>query len=240
MNASLASHSSFGFSQHSRTFNPPRSTNADAVADEHASRAYILPRRTRGDWMALGVMLLAACAIFFINLTASGYANEFYSAAAQAGSVSWKAFLWGSLDAGNAITVDKPPAALWLMALSVRIFCHPPARSADVGGDHLPALCHRASLLGQLGRHCQRFHLHAHSGSRAHVPLQQPRCLAGATDDRCYSCAPQISGVCQPSFWQSKAQMVDGPGRCSDRIRLPYQATAGAARTCLALPWLFF
>ena len=72
--------------------------------------------------MALGVMLLAACAIFFINLTASGYANEFYSAAAQAGSVSWKAFLWGSLDSGNAITVDKPPAALWLMALSVRIF----------------------------------------------------------------------------------------------------------------------
>ena len=71
--------------------------------------------------MAVGAMLLAACAIFFINLTASGYANEFYSAAAQAGSVSWKAFLWGSLDSGNAITVDKPPAALWLMALSVRI-----------------------------------------------------------------------------------------------------------------------
>ncbi|WP_052690727.1 ArnT family glycosyltransferase [Bifidobacterium mellis] len=71
--------------------------------------------------MALGAMLLAACAIFFINLTASGYANEFYSAAAQAGSVSWKAFLWGSLDSGNAITVDKSPAALWLMALSVRI-----------------------------------------------------------------------------------------------------------------------
>ena len=122
MNASLASNSSYGFSPHSQTFNPPRSTSADAVADEHASRAYILPRRTCGDWVALGVMLLAACAIFFINLTASGYANEFYSAAAQAGSVSWKAFLWGSLDSGNAITVDKPPAALWLMALSVRIF----------------------------------------------------------------------------------------------------------------------
>ena len=122
MNASLASNSSYGLSPHSQTFNPPRSTSADAVADEHASCAYILPRRTRGDWVALGVMLLAACGIFFINLTASGYANEFYSAAAQAGSVSWKAFLWGSLDSGNAITVDKPPAALWLMALSVRIF----------------------------------------------------------------------------------------------------------------------
>ena len=121
MNASLASNSSYGFSPYSQACNPPRSTSADAVADEHSSRAYILPRRTRGDWVALGVMLLAACVIFFINLTASGYANEFYSAAAQAGSVSWKAFLWGSLDSGNAITVDKPPAALWLMALSVRI-----------------------------------------------------------------------------------------------------------------------
>lgn len=121
MNASLASNSSYGFSPHSQTLNPPRSASAEAVADEHASRAYILPRRTPGDWVALGAMLLAACAIFFINLTASGYANEFYSAAAQAGSVSWKAFLWGSLDSGNAITVDKSLAALWLMALSVCI-----------------------------------------------------------------------------------------------------------------------
>lgn len=58
--------------------------------------------------------------MFFWNLSSSGYANEFYSAAAQAASQSWKAFLWGSLDASNAITVDKPPASIWLMALSVR------------------------------------------------------------------------------------------------------------------------
>jgi 4-amino-4-deoxy-L-arabinose transferase-like glycosyltransferase len=57
-----------------------------------------------------------------VGLSASGYANTFYSAAVQAGSQSWKAFFFGSLDAGNAITVDKPPASLWLMALSVRIF----------------------------------------------------------------------------------------------------------------------
>ena len=56
------------------------------------------------------------------SLSASGYGNSFYAAAVQAGSQSWKAFFFGSLDAGNAITVDKPPASLWLMALSVRIF----------------------------------------------------------------------------------------------------------------------
>lgn len=67
--------------------------------------------------------LLAATALLYVyNLTASGYANSFYSAAVQAGSVSWKAFLFGSSDAGNSITVDKPPAALWIMALSVRAF----------------------------------------------------------------------------------------------------------------------
>jgi 4-amino-4-deoxy-L-arabinose transferase-like glycosyltransferase len=60
--------------------------------------------------------------LYFYNLTSSGYANSFYSAAVQAGSASWKAFLYGSSDAGNSITVDKPPASLWFMALSVRAF----------------------------------------------------------------------------------------------------------------------
>jgi 4-amino-4-deoxy-L-arabinose transferase-like glycosyltransferase len=55
------------------------------------------------------------------NLTSSGYANSFYSAAVQAGSESWKAFFFGSSDAANSITVDKPPASLWVMALSVRL-----------------------------------------------------------------------------------------------------------------------
>lgn len=83
---------------------------------------FVLPSRTRNDWIAISALMIAAVAVFFINLTASGYANEFYSAAAQAGSKNWWAFLWGSSDSGNAITVDKPPASIWLMALSVRIF----------------------------------------------------------------------------------------------------------------------
>ena len=40
----------------------------------------------------------------------------------RAGTQDWKAWLFGSLDAGNAITVDKPPAAMWLMGLSGRLF----------------------------------------------------------------------------------------------------------------------
>ncbi|MFF9849091.1 ArnT family glycosyltransferase [Streptomyces litmocidini] len=71
---------------------------------------------------ALLGLLVATALLYLWNLSASGYANSFYSAAVQAGSQSWKAFFFGSLDAANAITVDKPPAALWPMALSVRLF----------------------------------------------------------------------------------------------------------------------
>lgn len=67
--------------------------------------------------------LLALTAILYLwDLSASGWANSFYSAAVQAGSVNWEAFFYGSSDAANSITVDKPPASLWIMALSVRIF----------------------------------------------------------------------------------------------------------------------
>jgi 4-amino-4-deoxy-L-arabinose transferase-like glycosyltransferase len=69
------------------------------------------------------VALLAGTAVLYLwGLAGSGWANSFYSAAAQAGSQSWKAFLFGSSDAANSITVDKPPMALWPMALSIRVF----------------------------------------------------------------------------------------------------------------------
>jgi 4-amino-4-deoxy-L-arabinose transferase-like glycosyltransferase len=67
--------------------------------------------------------LLAATALLYLwALGASGWANDFYSAAAQAASQSWKAFFFGSSDASNFITIDKPPAALWVMGLSARLF----------------------------------------------------------------------------------------------------------------------
>ena len=71
---------------------------------------------------ALLGLLLATAVLYFWGLTASGWANSFYSAAVQAGSQNWKAFFYGSSDAANFITVDKPPMSLWPMALSARIF----------------------------------------------------------------------------------------------------------------------
>jgi 4-amino-4-deoxy-L-arabinose transferase-like glycosyltransferase len=71
---------------------------------------------------ALGLLLALTALAYIWDLTSSGYANSFYAAAVQAGTKSWKAFLFGSLDASNFITVDKPPASLWVMELSGRIF----------------------------------------------------------------------------------------------------------------------
>ncbi|MGE2722959.1 ArnT family glycosyltransferase [Mycolicibacterium celeriflavum] len=67
-------------------------------------------------------LLLATAVLYLWGLGSNGWANDYYAAAAQAGTQDWKAWLFGSLDAGNAITVDKPPAALWLMALSGGLF----------------------------------------------------------------------------------------------------------------------
>ncbi|MFL5840128.1 MAG: ArnT family glycosyltransferase, partial [Thermoleophilaceae bacterium] len=68
-----------------------------------------------------GLLLLAAV----LNLWAlgrNGWANEYYSAAVRSMSSSWHNFLYGSFDAGGLMTVDKPPLALWVQALSARIF----------------------------------------------------------------------------------------------------------------------
>jgi 4-amino-4-deoxy-L-arabinose transferase-like glycosyltransferase len=78
--------------------------------------------RPRWARPALACLLVATAASYLYNLAASGFGNSFYAAAVEAGSKSWKAMLFGSLDMSNFITVDKPPASLWVMDLSARLF----------------------------------------------------------------------------------------------------------------------
>ncbi|MCX5012759.1 glycosyltransferase family 39 protein [Streptomyces sp. NBC_00555] len=87
-----------------------------------AAEARARTGRPRWERPAFAGLLIATALLLLWDLGSSGYANSFYSAAVQAGSESWKAFFFGSSDAGNSITVDKPPAALWPMMLSVRLF----------------------------------------------------------------------------------------------------------------------
>ncbi|MGB3697673.1 MAG: glycosyltransferase family 39 protein [Gordonia sp. (in: high G+C Gram-positive bacteria)] len=72
--------------------------------------------------LSVGALLVGTAILYLWNLSINGWANSFYTAAIQAGSQSWKAWFFGSSDMANSITVDKPPASLWLPALSVRVF----------------------------------------------------------------------------------------------------------------------
>ncbi|MDT4937781.1 MAG: hypothetical protein QOG80_1452 [Pseudonocardiales bacterium] len=75
-----------------------------------------------GHRISFAVLLIGTGLLYLVGLSESGWANQFYAAAAQAGSRSWTAFLFGSLDSSSFITVDKPPASLWVMDASVRLF----------------------------------------------------------------------------------------------------------------------
>ena len=66
--------------------------------------------------------MAATAALYLYGLSRNGWANAFYSAAAQAGSKNWEAWFFGSSDAANSITVDKPPLSTMVMALSARMF----------------------------------------------------------------------------------------------------------------------
>jgi 4-amino-4-deoxy-L-arabinose transferase-like glycosyltransferase len=88
-----------------------------------------VPRLMRGPetdprWArpALSGLLALAALLYLWDLTRNGWANDFYAAAVQAGTKSWKAFFFGSFDSSNFITVDKTPGSLWVMELSGRIF----------------------------------------------------------------------------------------------------------------------
>jgi 4-amino-4-deoxy-L-arabinose transferase-like glycosyltransferase len=87
-------------------------------------RSWLRGRSDSAAWVRPAQVSVAALAaiVYLVNLTISGYANTYYSAAALAASKSWSAWFFGSFDAANFITVDKPPLATMLMGLSVRLF----------------------------------------------------------------------------------------------------------------------
>lgn len=75
-----------------------------------------------GEMAAFGGLLAVAAVLYLWNLTINGMANSYYAAAAQAASTDWTAWLFGSLDAANYISVDKPPISMMIMGLFGRIF----------------------------------------------------------------------------------------------------------------------
>jgi 4-amino-4-deoxy-L-arabinose transferase-like glycosyltransferase len=83
-----------------------------------AARLRALPR-PRPE--LLGLLALAALLNLWL-LSKNGWANDYYSAAVRSMASSWHNFLYESFDPSGVMTVDKPPLALWVQAMSVRAF----------------------------------------------------------------------------------------------------------------------
>ncbi len=88
----------------------------------HRSAAPTPATRHRWERWALGALLAGTAALHLWDLSVNGWANAYYAGAVQAMTRSWEAFFFGGADAGGTITVDKPPASLWVMAASARLF----------------------------------------------------------------------------------------------------------------------
>ena len=73
-------------------------------------------------WLPELLVVTLTGVLYLFNLSANGYGNEYYSAAAWAGSRDWTAWLFSSVDPGNFIATDKPPLSTMVMGLSVRTF----------------------------------------------------------------------------------------------------------------------
>ncbi|NUR97733.1 MAG: glycosyltransferase family 39 protein [Kribbellaceae bacterium] len=90
----------------------------EATTPRAITTQYTLSR----DKILYGGLLVLTAIAYLWGLSKNGYANEYYAAAVQAGSKSWKAWFFGAFDSSSFITVDKTPASLWVMGLSGRIF----------------------------------------------------------------------------------------------------------------------
>jgi 4-amino-4-deoxy-L-arabinose transferase-like glycosyltransferase len=117
------------FSAHTTTAAPsaaptlPTSASDDRAARLGARASAVAKRVPRPELLAL---LALAGALNLVSLARNGWANEYYAAAVRSMSNSWHDFLFASLDHSGVMTVDKPPLALWVQALSVRLFGYHP------------------------------------------------------------------------------------------------------------------
>ena len=101
---------------------PGSSTVTVPTVSGPTRRWWVRPGRPAWSLPAMASITVLAAVLYTWGLSRNGMGNSFYAAAVKSGTESWRAFFFGSLDPGSFITVDKPPASLWVMELSGRIF----------------------------------------------------------------------------------------------------------------------
>jgi len=72
-------------------------------------------------WALAGILALAALLRAW-HLERNGFGNTYYSAAVRSMLQNWHNFFFVSFDPAGLVTVDKPPLALWIQAVSAKVF----------------------------------------------------------------------------------------------------------------------
>jgi hypothetical protein len=103
-----------------------RETAPAPVSGAPRWRRFLTPWRSPADqpaWARPALLAIAAVAAVAYGWGMAGASVEtFYGAAARSMSESWHGFIFGAFDPAGTVTVDKLPGALWVQALSLRIF----------------------------------------------------------------------------------------------------------------------
>lgn len=142
----------------------------------------------------------------------------------RAGRRQQLAMLFGSFDASNAITVDKPPAALWIPELLARVigvnsWSVLVPEALDGRGHRGPRGGDGQAVVQQRRRPVRRRRDGVHARGRVDVPFQQPRRAARADAHR-----RRLRGGAGA---RGRAHPLDGAGRLARGVRLPGQDDAG-------------
>jgi 4-amino-4-deoxy-L-arabinose transferase-like glycosyltransferase len=102
---------------------PTAAPGAAASSLPLPSRPSFAPgRQRRVERAALAATVLVGFAFNAWALSNNGFGNAYYAAATRSMTRNWSNFFFVSFDPGGFISIDKPPVALWIEALSARVF----------------------------------------------------------------------------------------------------------------------
>ena len=81
----------------------------------------LLPGLRRSELAVLGGVIALAALLRLWGLSANGYGNEYYAAGVRSMLQSAHLLFYNAFDPAGLVSLDKPPLAFWIQALSARL-----------------------------------------------------------------------------------------------------------------------